>query len=107
MSSLFDSAVRERRAHTPWARVSPARFLKEAAMNVPDGAPVRDHEVVLRCHERPDVASRFWWTLEWTGEDSERHVVDSQYQDLLFWRAAEEAMRARARAEAERGEDAG
>lgn len=97
VSSLFDTEVRERRLHTPWAKMGLVHFMKEMALNVPYGDDVNvfDHEVVLKVHYRHAVASRFWWSLEWTGEDGERHLVDSQEFDLLLWRAAEAEMRVR------------
>lgn len=102
MTSLFDTEVRRRREATPWARVDVEAFLRDAALN--DWAATdRDKPAgaELKVRHRPDVASRTWYTLEWTGEDGERHAVESQDFDLLMWRAAEVEMRARRRAERE------
>ncbi len=99
MTTLFDTDVRLRRNHTPWAKMGLVHFMREMALNVPYGDNVSpfDHEVVLKVHYRHAVASRFWWSLEWTGEDEKRHAVDSQEFDLLLWRAAELEMKIRER----------
>jgi len=102
MTTLFDSDVRLRRTHTPWARISISAFMKEMALNVPYDTNYWEHQAILKVHYRHSVASRFWWSLEWTGEDGERHSVDSQELDLLFWRAAEMEMRIRKKIEAKR-----
>ncbi len=101
MTSLFDSAVRSRREHTPWARISLLAFMQEMAWNKPPDANAWEHEIVLKCHLRPAVDTRLWWTLEWTGADGERHSVDSKEFDLLLWRAAEMESRIQEKVEAE------
>ena len=45
--------------------------------------------VVLTVSYRPSVASRYWWTLEWTDWNSEKHSVSAQRFDLLVERASE------------------
>ena len=97
MSSMFDSQVRDRRDHTPWARVDVQRFMIHAGWNGTDN-PL-EQGAVLSVHYRPSVASRMWWRLEWTGEDGQRHNVEAQELELLLWRAAEAEMQARARRE--------
>jgi hypothetical protein len=72
MSSLFDSEVYLRRKHTPWARMQIAAFMKEMALNVPDGANHLEHRVELSVLYRPDVASRMWWRIEWTDDEGLR-----------------------------------
>lgn len=95
MTSMFDTRVRERREATPWARVDVKAFMQEMALE--GGLNPDAPEVTLTCRYRPDVASRLWWTLEWTGEDGQRHTAGSQDFRLLLWRAAEAEMQARAR----------
>lgn len=46
-------------------------------------------EVVIRCCYRPDVASRYWWTLEWEDYDGSKQSVSAQKFELLFERATE------------------
>lgn len=84
MSSLFDSAVYVRRNHTPWATISVFRFLKDMCFN-----DDQNRNMSLSVHHRPDVASRFWWTINWTGADGERHEQSAQELDLCLWRAVE------------------
>ena len=48
-----------------------------------------NNAVALKVHYRHDVASRCWWSLQWTGADGERHEVEAQHLDKLLWRAAE------------------
>ncbi len=97
MTSMFDTAVRERREHTPWASVSPIRFMQDAKWNCMSNENHNpwDHQAVLSVQYRQNVATSEWWTLEWTAEDGQRHRVESQSVDLLMWRAAETEMRAR------------
>lgn len=103
MSSLFDTEVRSRRQHTPWASVSAPAFMREAALNegwqiqgdvAPEGA-------VLTCRYRRAVSTSVWWELSWTDETGQRRSVGSQDFQLLLWRAAEVEMQARAKAERE------
>jgi len=102
---MFDTDVRCRRNHTPWARMNGIQFMKEMAVNVPEAGNHRDHRAVLSVVYRPDVASRFWWTVEWTSENGERMSADAQELDLCLWRAAEFEMKAQAklRREKEKG----
>lgn len=82
MSSLFDSKVYQRRNATPWAVVSLPAFLKDMALT--GQAPV-----TVTCQYRPDAASRFWYTVEWTDEEGHTHRAEAQELDLALWRAAE------------------
>ena len=100
MTSMFDSAVYARRNHTTWARVNHLAFMKDMSFNG-EGAHY-EHAAKLSIQYRPDVASRFWWTIEWTGADGERHEQSAQELDLCLWRAAEAESRIEARLEAER-----
>jgi hypothetical protein len=97
---MFDTAVRERRQHTPWARINLVAFMREMLWNAPYESDVREHATVLRVSARPSVASREWWTLEWTTATGQRGHVEAQYVDLLLWRAAEHEMQQREREEA-------
>lgn len=87
MSSWFDSQVYSRRRETEWARVSMLAFMKDVVWN--DNDVPHQNKVILSVMHRPDVASRLWFELEWTGMDEKRHVVSSQDFDLLMWRAAQ------------------
>lgn len=102
MSSMFDTLVRERREHTPWAKVNAFQFMKEMALNVPSNNSVWEHAAELKVIYRPSVASRFWWTLTWSSVDGERKSVDAQELDLCLWRAAEVETEAIAKLERER-----
>lgn len=88
MSSMFDTAVYNRRKQTPWARINVIQFLKDMCFND------EEHRTMsLSVHYRPDVASRFWWVINWTGADGERHEQSAQELDLCLWRAAEAELR--------------
>lgn len=101
MTSLFDTAVRNRRQATPWARVDALRFLKEMALNATAEGQGNDLSATISVEYRPDVASRFWWTVTWVSADGIRGSVSSQELDLCLWRAAEVEERCRQRVEAE------
>lgn len=100
MGSLFDTEVYQRRNHTPWANVSFRGFVRDMIWHGSDDP--MNNQVILTAHYRPDVSSRAWYNLEWTGEDGERHSASSQDFDLLLWRAAEIEIKARERYERER-----
>ena len=92
MTSMFDSNVRARREHTPWARVSLRAFLRDVVFNTTDDATpeeCEEHAVQLSVRYRPSVSSRLWWVLSWRAADGQWHTVQSQDFDLLLWRAAE------------------
>lgn len=91
--------VRERRNATPWASMNLHAFMHDMALN---GQAL----VSLTCVYRPDVASRFWWTVEWTDEQGEKHEASAQELDLCLWRAAEKELQARQRIE-KKGDDNG
>ena len=111
MSNGFDADVGRRRNHTRWARVDPARFMRAMAHNpasetnakrdvsfLPfDGTDRRFLACVISVRYRPEVATRLWWIVEWTGADGEQHYADAQELDLALWRAAEMESRAEAR----------
>lgn len=90
MTSLFDSRVRDRRNHTEWATMSLSAFMKDMAISGGSGTEERTNcPVRLTCHYRASVASRYWWTIEWTDEQGEQHRAEAQELDLCLWRAAE------------------
>lgn len=107
MGSWFDSLVYHRRNQTPWASVGFLRFVKEMLWNEPlessidKGAREIHYEsrVVFTATNRPDVASRVWYELEFTAYDGKRKSVSSQDFDLLMWRAAQVEIEARERDE--------
>ena len=95
MGSMFDTNVRERREHTPWATISLTRFFREMVWNEVDAPD--ENAVQLTVRYRHSVASRMWFRLEWTGEDGERRAAEAQEFELVLWRAAEIEMHARER----------
>lgn len=106
MTSLFESMVRARKEHTPWARVNLISFMQEMAYNRPAlEGELSSHEllqfqdVILKVHHRHDVSSGFWWTINWTDAEGQRREESSQYFDLVCWRAVEAEMQARDRVE--------
>lgn len=99
MSSSFDSSVHQRRNATPWAKMSLAAFLKDAAWNgAPTKADDQPRPASISVVYRGDVASRMWWSIIWTGEDGELHEASAQDLDLALWRAAETELASRGRA---------
>lgn len=88
MSSMFDTAVYNRRKQTPWARINVIQFLKDMCFN-----DEQHRSMSLSVHYRPDVASRFWWVINWTGADGKRYEQSAQELDLCLWRAAEAELR--------------
>ena len=100
MTSMFDSNVRDRRDHTPWAIMSLSAFIRDMALMGGSQAEERVNcPVTLTCHYRHSVASRFWWTIQWTDEHGEKHEASAQELDLCLWRAAEMELRVRKRQE--------
>lgn len=100
MSSLFESQVRSRRNHTPWARMSLLTFAKEMALNC--GCSCKDktkgeHGFRLDVAYRPSVASGFWFTVSWCGLEGDRIMAESMELDLALWRAAEIQLEAQRR----------
>jgi len=100
MSSLFDTEVSQRRNHTPWASMNFLAFVRDIVWNGSD-EPLKN-EVIFKARYRPDVSSRTWFELEWTGEDGERHSAEAQDFGLLLWRAAEIEMKAKPKVVRER-----
>src|SRR5260370_5096376 len=90
MGSLFESRVRERQQATPWASVSVQRFLM-------DVIAYGEGPAKLSVIPRSEVASRLWWTLEWTSADGQARKVEAQTCEKLLWGAAEVEMQARTR----------
>lgn len=107
MSSLFDTAVRNRKQHTPWTEIDAFRFMRDMSMN--GIGTDAENAVKISVQYRRDVASRFWWTIEWTGTDGERHEQTAQDLDLLLWRAAEAELQieAKIKAQKEKTDDGG
>lgn len=79
----------ELRTKNPFATISLEKLIGAAMDNVPfDCADFYEHRFELSCVERPDVATRRWYTLSWTGADGKRHHVSASKFGLLLWRAA-------------------
>lgn len=79
MSSMFESEVYSERRRIPWAEIDAEQLLRELTQYKTD--------VKLEVVCRPSVASRFWWSLRWTGEDGQEYGVAAQTLDLCLWRA--------------------
>lgn len=92
MTSLFDSAVYQRRNATPWAEIDLPYFLADLAQN-------GEGPTSLQVNKRPSVSSRLWWTLTWKSVDGEEHRAEAQTMGLCLWRAAEMELRLRAKEE--------
>jgi hypothetical protein len=104
MGSLFESQVYSERSRVPWAEIDLIHFAKEAAVSgsdadrkLPEAADAclrgrgfhsGQNDFQLTVEYRPDVASRFWFSVQWTGEDGERHCSEAQEIELCLWRAA-------------------
>lgn len=84
MTSLFESTVSVYRNAVPWATIDLPSFLKDIAQNSFEDAKL----VTLSCLARPDVSSRFWWTLTWTSVDGEERTMAAATLELCLWRAA-------------------
>ena len=100
MTSMFDSNVRDRRNHTPWATISLTGFMRDVAVNT-----INFEKVTLTCQWRHSVASRYWWTLQWVDAQGEKHEASAQELDHCLWRAAEMELRARKRQEKPESEE--
>ncbi len=79
MGSLFDTRVRNRRNHTPWATIALLRFIREMVLNA-TGDP-QNHAVILRATYRGDVASRMWFELN--GPEKTRSVILFSRRSLI------------------------
>lgn len=75
----------------PWVNISLLAMIRD----VVDGG-----RVTLTVAPRPDVQSRRWWRLEWTGADERPHGVEASDLQLLLRRAAETEQMARMEANA-------
>jgi hypothetical protein len=53
--------------------------------------------VVLTIFNRPDVATHYWYRIEWSGQDDQRYSVEASDMNLLMRRAAEKEVATRAR----------
>lgn len=84
MSSLFESEVHAARRRIPWADINADELLQDLTQR----ADFSESEVTLTVHHRPDVASRFWYSLKWKGEDGTEYGVAAQSLQLCLWRAA-------------------
>ena len=92
MVSTFDSAVYQRRKHTPWAKMSLLAFAKEMCFNEHIGNQYGNEvetEVMLKIKPRHDVDTRYWYELTWVSADGEWHTVSAKELDLCLFRAAE------------------
>lgn len=108
MSSLFDSWVYSRRNNTPFTEVNKISFLKtmaqlESYLPAEKKELLKERGAMLRICPRPDVASRYWYTIEWTSPQGTRLSAQSQELDLVFWRAVQMQIDAEAK---EQGKDA-
>lgn len=83
---LSNNAVR---AAYPLATISAGRFIRSVVAQHEGIANPNHARAVLTCAPRPDVRTRFWWTLEWLGADNRMHRAEGESIDLLMWRAAE------------------
>lgn len=103
MSSWFDSVVYDRRRKNQWMTPSLLAFARDVLSNIwLDKDDQSDTSVVFTAVNRPDVASRVWYTLEWLSEDGKRKSVSAQEFDLVMWRAAVTEMDVREEAERKR-----
>lgn len=78
----------------PWVNISFSAMLRDV---VDQGA------VTLTVAPRPDVQTRRWLTLEWTGADERPHRVEASDMQLLLRRAA--VVEQQARVDAGEGDD--
>jgi hypothetical protein len=110
MTSLFDAWVYARRNNTPFTEVHKISFLKtmaqlESYLPKDKQEALKERGAILRIVPRPDVASRFWYTIEWTGPEGQRHHQSSQEIDLVFWRAVQAQIQLEAKEEGKDGPD--
>ena len=103
MSSLFDTAVYNRKNHTPWTGINLLEFARDMAVQGSDvddvlaqseGIQRRNYhsgknDFLLIVQYRNEVSSRFWFTAKWTGADGKRHQAEAQTIELCMWRAAQ------------------
>lgn len=79
-----------------WMTPTPFAFMKSMTMESETSEPA-----VLTVQYRHDVASRYWWTLEWTDADGQKRSESAQTIELLFERAIKAEMTVRERIEVE------
>jgi hypothetical protein len=89
MGSMFESEVYAERNRIPWAEIDVEQCMREFTQYTT--------EVKLEVMPRPSVASRFWWTLKWTGEDGQEYCAQAQTLQLCLWRAAVREVKTRKR----------
>lgn len=89
------------RQATPWESISPTRFMHDV---IRDSVEERA-EAALTVRRRNDVATRRWYTLSWMGGDGQEKYVEASDLTLLMGRAAEVELAARAKVEADWGEE--
>ena len=80
MGSFFDSEVYEARNRFPWAEIDVGSLLRDLTQY--------DQPVTFTVVPRPSVATRYWYSLEWTGEDGETYGASASTLELCLWRAA-------------------
>ena len=85
------------RQATPWDHISATAFMRDVV-----GDATGDlRGATLRLRRRPEVATRQWWEIEWTGADGKRYAAEASTLQLLMARAAETELAARAKLDAE------
>ncbi len=80
MSTFFESQVYDEERRVPWSRIDLLGFMRDMAR---DEKPVR-----FKVSYRPDVSTRFWFTLKWHGEDGDWLEASAQSLQKCLWRAA-------------------
>lgn len=79
----------------PWVNVSLLAMIRDV---------VEQGSITLTVRLRPDVQTRRWYTLHWTGADERAHGVEASDLQLLLRRAAEIEQLARMEADADEEE---
>lgn len=92
MTSMFESEVYENERRFPWAHISATHFMRDMALDACVALPEAGHQIErdirLSVVYRHDVASRFWWTISWLGENGVRLEESGQELSKCLWRAA-------------------
>jgi hypothetical protein len=97
MSTIFDSSVYQMRKNAPFAAPQMGKFIEAVAIESPDHEPA-----ILTVQYRHSVASRLWWTLEWTDQAGQKREVSAQEWPLCVWRAIQVYKNAERQRELER-----
>lgn len=79
-----------------WHSPRPFIFMKSMTLESENNEPA-----VLSVQYRHEVASRYWWTVEWTDASGQRRSESAQSVELLFERAIKTELAIRERIEAE------